>query len=306
MCPGSADQVSQVRRNSGFDGVRNVTVFGRGDVHPTPTPDGVASGSTVLDETPSPTASHESSGSAPSSTTSSPTNTSERPEVLSTPFIPDPSLQLASHLGLTIPGGMWPALLQINPDLSIKTLEIGRSPGYYSDGTLLNHLLSHREAITDTVITSLKSSLKLIDKLQSLATSDKIIYYDYPRTDRLPQDVLQQLLAHHIPTSSLLHLGTVSRSFRYVVIAEVLRRVKNTYRELEDRVPRIRRKARGKHGMDGEGEWEVAKFEDGSYPVGTDIRLFGVKDVERKRKELEGVRKAGERVLKVFGGFLRR
>ncbi|KAJ3037569.1 hypothetical protein HDV00_001614 [Rhizophlyctis rosea] len=262
LCPGPAEALVNVRRDAGWD--------------------------TSISET---------------STPDNPSPIPENPLISQTPWIPDPDLTLAKSLGLAIPGGMWPAILEITPTLEISTIEIGRSPGYYSDTTLLDHLLIPRQNLTWSVTTAVESAGKLIQILhERTTTTGRLIQYDHPRTDPFPQDLLSQIIATYIPNDTLVRVGTISRSFRYVVLLDVLRRIRRAKRDVEDSLPRIHKSKTTGRLTDTE-EWIPAPIGGNkAYPSGTEMRWVGINDVRRRNSGLEDSMNAGVRALRVLVG----
>ncbi|KAI9000038.1 hypothetical protein BC832DRAFT_157348 [Gaertneriomyces semiglobifer] len=197
-------------------------------------------------------------------------------------FVADTNMELAEVLGLRIGEGVWPSILNVKEDLSIETIEIGRSAGYYGDKYLLRYLGRRRHTIEALAAITVKQTTIVLSRLQK--RTSKHIYYNHPSKDKLPLELLSDILSLTIGLSdphSFVQIGKTCRSWKYVALSTSIEMLSERLKGVTKMIPMRRADC-----------VENADDDEGAY--------VPVLVLERAVKDLQMVR---EWVLRVFEGF---
>ncbi|KNC99044.1 uncharacterized protein SPPG_05995 [Spizellomyces punctatus DAOM BR117] len=200
-------------------------------------------------------------------------------------FVADVDFGIGEMLGLRMVAGVWPSSLEVLKDLTVTTIEIGRSPGYYGDHAILQHLATHRHQTETQAVTLLRQSTRLHKLLQT--TTTKSTYYNHPARDVLPLELLcslfdqvaQSELDRHIQDQpSLAQASKACKSWQYVALLTTTRILSEQIKTLESALTTV-------NGCPIACEIETRW----GYPPGAKIQFVPLLDIKRRLARLQKV-----------------
>ncbi|TPX62052.1 hypothetical protein PhCBS80983_g00672 [Powellomyces hirtus] len=209
-------------------------------------------------------------------------------------FVADAELQLVEQLGLRTVAGAWPSTVRVLPDLSARTIEIGRSAGYYGDHTLLLRLATTRRTEESNAVSALKQSQTLSARLQAECAAST--HYDYPAKDKLPLELLTTITSQIAATeishfrsgndspvhSTLGEAAKTCKSWRYVSLVTGSHNLQEQIKKVEKLLAKCPKTGRILTCTDE--DWGYG------YPAGAQVPPVSIVTLEREVCELARIK----------------